>query len=165
MVRGGGLSEFVCLRPSKVQGISLFLRGVKIYKIGKRGIRVAELPHPRQGRFQSETLVFLCSPEKLTNKGPPKSKAKTTPKVTIGPTSYSGPERRTLKTAKKQPKKVPSGRASAGETAEKQPDWQPNSRNLAPALCTAPTRHVFRLFFGCYSRSGVWGLCSWSGRS
>ena len=61
--------------------------------------------------------------------------------LTIGPASYRGPERRTLKTA---------GRAAK----------QPKNSCFAcfgcfsavfPALRPGPTRHLFRLFFGCFS--------------
>ena len=82
--------------------------------------------------------------------------------LTIGPTSYRGPERRTLKTAEKQPKKVPSG--PRVKCREKQPDGQPNSRKAAvlhasgvfPAVFRLFRRHftrgplLFRLFFGCF---------------
>ena len=94
-----------------------------------------------------------------------------------GPTRCRGAERWTLKTAGKQLKKVPSG-PRAKETAEEQLDKHPkHAKQLCfrpfgwpfgcflagktPALYPGPTRHLFRLF----SRSGVWGLCSWSGRS
>ena len=50
---------------------------------------------------------------------------------------------------------------SAGKTAEKQPEGQPNSRKTAVLYASGgfPVSAVFRLF----SRSDVRGLCSWSG--
>ena len=87
--------------------------------------------------------------------------------LTIGPTSYRGPERRTLKTAEKQPKKVPSGpRAKCRGKSRKTAGWaakQPKNSCFArfgcfsgcfsavsPALYTRATRHLFRLFLGCF---------------
>ena len=91
-------------------------------------------------------------------------------KLTIGPTSCRGPERRTL------PKKVSSvprvecreNSRTGSQTAEKQlfgmlrvfffpVVFRLFSRRF---IYTGPTRHFSRLF----SRSGVLGLCSWSGR-
>ena len=88
-------------------------------------------------------------------------------KFTIGPTSYRGSERRTLKTAEKQPKRVPRGlrvkcrrnsRKTAGKTREacKTAVFRlfgcPSGCFLAvfPALYSGATRHLFRLFFGCF---------------
>ena len=88
-------------------------------------------------------------------------------RVTIGPTSYRGAERRTLKTAEKQLKKVPRGprvkcRRNSRKTAGKTPEACKTAvfrlfgcpsgcfSAVFPALYSGATRHLFRLFFGCF---------------
>ena len=68
-------------------------------------------------------------------------------RFTIGPTSYRGPERRTSKTAEKQPKKVPGGpRVKCRENSRKTAGGATNSRKTAVLHASGVFPAVFRLF-------------------
>ena len=98
----------------------------------------------------------------------------------ISAATYRGAKCPTLKTAEKQPKRVPSGsrqnsRKTAGKTAET-PEKHPKTVKTAVFRVF---RLFFRLFFGCFtvthsapfsavfrlfSMSGIWHLCRWPQR-
>ena len=120
----------------------------------------------------------LRDPPEESSKQPRPSQTSSKVTDSFGPASYRGPKRRTLKTAEKQPKKVPGGpRAKCRENSRKAAGKTPEACKTAvfrlfgcPSGCfsgcfpgTLPGGHSapFRLF----SRSGVRGLCSWPGRS
>ena len=90
-----------------------------------------------------------------------------TPTTTISAASYRLAKCPTLKTAEKQPKRVPSGsrqnsRKTAGKTPGKTPGKQskPLFSGCFSVTHSAPFSAVFRLF----SMSGIWHLCSWPQR-